>query len=54
MSKDNKDNIVDTTKPSAGRIYDYILGGNHNFEVDRQTADYLIKLMPFLTQIVRL
>ena len=54
MSKDNKDNIVDTTKPSAGRIYDYILGGNHNFEVDRQTADYLINLMPFLTKIVRL
>ncbi len=53
MSKDNKDNIVDTTKPSAD-IYDYILGGNHNFEVDRQTADYLINLMPFLTKIVRL
>lgn len=54
MPKDNKDNIVDTTKPSAGRIYDYILGGNHNFEVDRQTADYLVNLMPFIPKIARL
>ena len=51
MAKDNKENIVDTTKPSSGRIYDYILGGNHNFEVDRQAADYLISQMPFLTKI---
>jgi hypothetical protein len=37
---------IDTTKPNGGRIYDYYLGGNHNFEVDRTTAEYLLKLMP--------
>jgi O-methyltransferase involved in polyketide biosynthesis len=37
---------IDTTKPNAGRIYDYYLGGSHNFEVDRQAAEQLAKLMP--------
>jgi SAM-dependent methyltransferase len=27
---------VDLEKPSAARIYDYVLGGNHNFAVDRE------------------
>ena len=50
----SKDNIVDTSKPSAGRMYDYYLGGNHNFEVDRQVADQVIKLLPFLPKYIRL
>lgn len=37
---------IDTTKPNPGRIYDYYLGGSHNFEVDRQAAEQLLKLMP--------
>jgi O-methyltransferase involved in polyketide biosynthesis len=37
---------IDTTKPNAGRIYDYYLGGNHNFEADRQAAEQLLKLLP--------
>ncbi|HEY1017193.1 MAG TPA: SAM-dependent methyltransferase [Herpetosiphonaceae bacterium] len=37
---------IDTTKPNAGRIYDYMLGGNHNFEADRAAADQLLKFMP--------
>ncbi|NTW04347.1 MAG: hypothetical protein HGA19_24300 [Oscillochloris sp.] len=37
---------IDTTKPNGGRIYDYYLGGNHNFEVDRSTAERLMKLIP--------
>ncbi len=51
---DNMDNIIDTSKPSAGRIYDYALGGNHNFEIDRQVADHLMKIMPFFPKICRL
>jgi hypothetical protein len=27
---------VDLEKPSAARVYDYVLGGNHNFAVDRE------------------
>jgi hypothetical protein len=49
-----EDNIVDASKPSPGRIYDYVLGGNHNFEVDRQAADQMIKLLPFFPKYMRL
>ena len=34
----SKESVVDASRPNAGRIYDYILGGSHNFEVDRQAA----------------
>lgn len=50
----SKDNIVDTAKPSAGRIYDYFLGGNHNFEVDRQAGDQISKLLPYAVKASRL
>lgn len=49
-----QDNIVDASKPSAGRMYDYFLGGHHNFEVDRQAAEQALKLMPFGARFVRL
>ncbi len=50
----SQDNIADASKPSPGRVYDYILGGNHNFEVDRQAADQLLKIMPFGAKFARL
>jgi O-methyltransferase involved in polyketide biosynthesis len=37
---------IDTTKPSIGRIYDYMLGGHHNFEVDRIAAQQILKVLP--------
>lgn len=49
-----KESIVDATVPSAGRIYDYLLGGHHNFEVDRRAAEQLIHLVPFATKAARL
>ena len=49
-----EDNIVDASKPSAGRMYDYYLGGNHNFEVDRQAADQVLKVLPFVAKFSRL
>lgn len=48
------ESVIDTSKPSAGRIYDYVLGGSHNFEVDRQAAEGLVKLVPFLREGARL
>jgi len=42
----SQDNIADPSKPSSGRMYDYYLGGSHNFEVDRQAADQILKLFP--------
>ncbi len=50
----SQDNIVDASKPSAGRMYDYYLGGSHNFEVDRQAAEQVIKLVPFVAKFARL
>jgi hypothetical protein len=49
-----QDNIADPSKPSAGRMYDYFLGGNHNFEVDRQAAEQVLKILPFSAKYVRL
>ena len=46
--------IADSGKPNAGRIYDYALGGNHNFEVDREAAQQVLKLAPDFPKIVRL
>lgn len=33
-------------KPSPARMYDYYLGGHHNFPVDRQAADEVIAAFP--------
>jgi hypothetical protein len=46
--------IADASKPNAGRIYDYFLGGNHNFEIDRQAAEQLLQSVPSMPQFVRL
>jgi O-methyltransferase involved in polyketide biosynthesis len=37
---------IDTTIPSTSRIYDYMLGGHHNFEIDRIAAQYILRLFP--------
>ncbi|MCB0196940.1 MAG: SAM-dependent methyltransferase, partial [Anaerolineae bacterium] len=50
----SQENIADASKPNAGRMYDYYLGGSHNFEVDRQAADQILKLLPFVSKYARL
>jgi hypothetical protein len=37
---------VDTSKPSAARMYDYALGGKDNFAVDREAAERALQVMP--------
>jgi hypothetical protein len=37
---------IDTERPSAATIYDYYLGGAHNFAVDRQVAEQMIAMYP--------
>lgn len=46
--------IADPSTPNAGRIYDFLLGGHHNFEVDRQTAENLLQVAPFMPQVLKL
>ncbi len=50
----SQENIADASKPNAGRMYDYYLGGSHNFEVDRQAAEQMLKLMPYGSKYTRL
>jgi S-adenosyl methyltransferase len=37
---------VDIDKPSVARVYDYYLGGSHNFAADREFADKVIAAVP--------
>jgi hypothetical protein len=39
---------VDPTRPSPARLYDYYLGGTHNYEADRQAAEQIRRAMPDL------
>jgi hypothetical protein len=40
----------DLTRPNTGRMVDYWLGGNHNFEIDRQLADQVTRTLPIVQQ----
>jgi hypothetical protein len=40
-------------RPSAARVYDYYLGGAHNFAVDREMAEHAIALWPELPAIIQ-
>jgi len=44
---------VDPNRPSAARIYDHYLGGDHNFAVDRAVAQRAVELVPELPLIAR-
>ncbi|MGW0822874.1 SAM-dependent methyltransferase [Streptomyces sp. NPDC002845] len=44
---------IDITVPSVARIYDYYLGGSHNFEVDREAARRAMEFMPGLPKIMQ-
>ncbi|WP_437721644.1 SAM-dependent methyltransferase [Sorangium sp. So ce861] len=37
---------IDITKPHVGRVYDYVLGGHHNYDVDRRAAAAIMNLVP--------
>jgi SAM-dependent methyltransferase len=39
---------VDMDSPSPARVYDALLGGSHNFEVDRRAAEHGAKMVPDL------
>jgi hypothetical protein len=39
---------VDPDRPSAARIYDYLLGGSNNFAADRAVAEQAVTAMPDL------
>ncbi|GAA4974891.1 SAM-dependent methyltransferase [Actinoplanes utahensis] len=44
---------IDVDRPSNARVYDYFLGGAHNFEVDRQLAEQIIRMTPNVGDTMR-
>lgn len=44
---------VDVTRPSVARVYDYYLGGSHNFQVDRRFAAQVLDVLPDMAAIAR-
>ncbi|MCH0539746.1 SAM-dependent methyltransferase [Streptomyces sp. MUM 203J] len=44
---------IDISVPSVSRIYDYYLGGSHNFESDREAARKAMEFMPGLPKIMQ-
>jgi len=44
---------LDLTRPSPARVYDYYLGGFHNFAVDREMAERALQMWPELPAIMR-
>lgn len=45
---------VDVSVPSMARAYDYLLGGAHNFEVDRELSRKAEQMMVGLRQLIRM
>jgi hypothetical protein len=37
---------VNVDTPSAARMYDFLLGGSHNFAVDREFLEHLLEIQP--------
>jgi SAM-dependent methyltransferase len=44
---------IDISVPSVSRMYDYYLGGSHNFEVDREAARRAMEFLPGLPKIMQ-
>jgi hypothetical protein len=44
---------IDLHRPNAARVYDYYLGGSHNFAVDREMGERAIALWPELPVLIR-
>lgn len=44
---------IDLDRPSAARVYDYFLGGAHNFAVDRQLGEQIAGMTPAIGDTMR-
>lgn len=44
---------VDIDRPSVARVYDYYLGGSHNFAADRELAAKIVELAPETVAVAR-
>jgi hypothetical protein len=44
---------IDLDRPSPARVYDYYLGGSHNYAVDREMARQIVRLVPETPRFAR-
>ncbi|MGH3713880.1 MAG: SAM-dependent methyltransferase [Micromonosporaceae bacterium] len=44
---------IDLDRPSIARVYDYYLGGSHNFAVDRALGQRVVETFPLLPMILQ-
>lgn len=44
---------IDLDRPNAARVYDFFLGGSHNFAADREMARMAIEMWPELPEIMQ-
>ena len=44
---------IDTSRPHPARIYDYVLGGRDNYEVDREAAEELLASTPTIREAMQ-
>jgi hypothetical protein len=44
---------IDLDRPSGARVYDYFLGGAHNFAVDRRLAEMIASMTPDIGDTMR-
>jgi len=44
---------IDIERPAAARMYDYYLGGSHNFAADRALAEQYMRVWPDMPHIAR-
>ena len=44
---------IDLSLPAVGRMYDYLLGGAHNFAIDRAAVERAVAALPFLPLVAR-
>jgi SAM-dependent methyltransferase len=42
---------IDRDKPSAARMYDYVLGGGHNLAADRALVEQILQVQPEIRQM---
>lgn len=42
---------INTATPSAARVYDFFLGGTHNFDADRTFAEQVRELLPWVPDV---
>lgn len=45
---------IDTSVPNVARVYDFFLGGGHNYPADRQLAAAIERTMPRIQDVARL